>query len=638
MKPFLFLLISLLISISVFSQDYYDRLYYTCKVWGFVKYFHSETANGSINLDSVLVQKLPLMEAATGNDEFNQILLDIITSPGETALPTGPPPFIPDSLTYNLDLNWIDDPFFSQTVKDALDTLSIRFRPRPHHLVGEAFAGGNPTFGNDIMYNAGSGVYPEKNRRILALFRYWNVINYFFPYKNIMDQNWDTTLVEAIPKFMEAATATDYTLAVMTLEKRINDSHAFTTGGNTASIYGASYPRFACRFLNGQTVITKVHSSVTGVHPGDIIHKMDGLDIGYYRDSIESYTKGSNDLAIQYYVHEDMMNGLYGPFNITVENESGWHDLTLDRNFSSIQYYTFQQNTGPVWYDTLVNNTCHIGYVDLERLTVANVGPMMTDLWNTDAIIFDIRNYPQGTLWYLVEYLFTHPIHIASFTVPDIQYPGVLGWLNATIGSYQAEAYDGKLIILFDINTISQAEYTCMGLEQHPGSIKIGSQTMAADGNVSTVVLPGYLTVYFTGLGTFYPDYSPTQRIGIIPDIEILPTIDGLRQGRDEVLEYALNCALVGMEKPLLPETGITLKPNPAMNTVTITINNPADTKALVTLTDFTGKQLAVIYKGFLSAGLHSFEYHIRDFPSGLYLIRLTDAKGFHAVKLIKSL
>jgi len=637
MKPFLFLLISLLISISVFSQDCYDRLYYTCKVWGFVKYFHSETANGSVNLDSVLVQKLPQIEAATGNDEFNQILLDIITSPGETALPTGPPPFIPDSLTYNLDLNWFDDPVFSQTVKDALDTISIRFRPRTHHLVGEAFAGGNPTFGNDIMYNAGSGVYPEQNRRILALFRYWNIINYFYPYKNIIDQNWDTTLVEAIPKFFEAATATDYTLAVMTLEKRINDSHAFTTGGNTASIYGASYPRFACRFLSGQTVITKVHSSVAEVHPGDIIRALDDHAIEFLRDSIESYTKGSNDLAIQYYVHEDMMNGLYGNFNITIENETGWHDLTLSRNFSSVQYYTFQQNTGTVWYDTLINNACTFGYVDMERLTVANVGPMMTDLWNTDAIIFDLRNYPQGTLWYLVDYLFTHPIHIASFTVPDIHYPGILGWLDATIGSNQTEAYEGKVIILFDINTISQAEYTCMGLEQHPGSIKIGNTTMAADGNVSTVALPGYLTVYFTGLGTFYPDYTPTQRIGIIPDIEILPTIEGLRQGRDEVLEYAFNCALVGIEKPLLPENFLTLKPNPAMNAVTITCNNPSATEARITLTDFTGKQLAVIYKGFLSAGLHSFEYHIRDFPPGLYLIRLIDAFGSHTIKLIKS-
>lgn len=32
----------------------------------------------------------------------------------------------------------------------------------------------------------------------------------------------------------------------------------------------------------------------------------------------------------------------------------------------------------------------------------------------------------------------------------------------------------------------------------------------------------------------------PTQRIGIIPDIEVRPTIEGIRAGRDEVLDAAI--------------------------------------------------------------------------------------------------
>jgi C-terminal processing protease CtpA/Prc len=43
-----------------------------------------------------------------------------------------------------------------------------------------------------------------------------------------------------------------------------------------------------------------------------------------------------------------------------------------------------------------------------------------------------------------------------------------------------------------------------------------------------------------SGLGVFYPDKKPTQRVGIIPDIVVTPTIEGIRDGRDEVLEAAL--------------------------------------------------------------------------------------------------
>jgi hypothetical protein len=43
-----------------------------------------------------------------------------------------------------------------------------------------------------------------------------------------------------------------------------------------------------------------------------------------------------------------------------------------------------------------------------------------------------------------------------------------------------------------------------------------------------------------SGIGVFYPDKRPTQRIGIIPDEEVKPTIAGIRDGRDEVLEVAI--------------------------------------------------------------------------------------------------
>ena len=44
----------------------------------------------------------------------------------------------------------------------------------------------------------------------------------------------------------------------------------------------------------------------------------------------------------------------------------------------------------------------------------------------------------------------------------------------------------------------------------------------------------------FTGIGVYYPDRQETQRIGIIPDIEVKPTILGIQQGKDEVLDRAI--------------------------------------------------------------------------------------------------
>ena len=79
-----------------------------------------------------------------------------------------------------------------------------------------------------------------------------------------------------------------------------------------------------------------------------------------------------------------------------------------------------------------------------------------------------------------------------------------------------------------------------MGLRTAPKATVIGGTTAAADGNVSKIVLPGGIDTMISGIGVYYPDGKETQRIGIIPDIEIKPTIKGIREGRDGLLEKAI--------------------------------------------------------------------------------------------------
>ena len=87
---------------------------------------------------------------------------------------------------------------------------------------------------------------------------------------------------------------------------------------------------------------------------------------------------------------------------------------------------------------------------------------------------------------------------------------------------------------------MSQSEYTARAFRSAPNATVVGSTTAGADGNVSRIPLPGGLESRISGIGVFYPDKKPTQRVGIIPDIVARPTIDGIRNGRDEVVEAAL--------------------------------------------------------------------------------------------------
>ena len=73
------------------------------------------------------------------------------------------------------------------------------------------------------------------------------------------------------------------------------------------------------------------------------------------------------------------------------------------------------------------------------------------------------------------------------------------------------------------------------------GTRFIGSRTAGANGDVARFTVPGGITISFSGHDIRHADGRQLQRVGLIPDIEVKPTIAGIRAGRDEVLEKALD-------------------------------------------------------------------------------------------------
>ncbi len=620
---------------TVSDSVYYQRLYYTAKTWGFLKYFHSEVAQGNQNWDLELINTLQELKNDQSNQDFNNTLENMINHAGEMAKPTTQLPTVPNSMKYNLDLHWLEDPIFTEEVRAQLDTVQNRFRPQNNYYVGKTAEASNPTFNtDDQFYQWGVDQYPEEKYRLLALFRYWNIINYFYPYKYIIDQYWDSTLVEFIPKIVNADSNRLYHLTFLELATRINDSHAFTYSKLiNETIFGYYYLPLTLKYVENETVITGVFIDYEKIEVGDIIRSINGLDIYTIRDSLRQFTQGSNEPTIERNINTRLLRGQNTSVQMTLVDQNGQKQVTLSRDVYINDYSNLIANKGKIWKILKVDSK-EYGYVDMGRLQVLSLGMMFNDLWDTDGIIFDIRNYPQGTMWSMIGYLFNAPLHIANFTVPNIEYPGTINWKYETVGTGNfSSTYKKKIFILFDENTQSQAEYTVMALEQHPQAIKIGSQTAGADGNISSIYLPGGIITIFTGLGVFYPDFTETQRIGIIPDLEVQPTITGIRAGRDEVLEAALQYTPSDIREHELSTkpTDIHLfqnHPNPFNSSTLIKFQIKRAAKTVVRIFNVRGQHIKTLVNGELTAGVHEIKWTARnergkEVGSGVYLIQL---------------
>jgi hypothetical protein len=120
--------------------------------------------------------------------------------------------------------------------------------------------------------------------RLLALFRLWNIVEYWFPYRDAIGEDWDGVLHEFIPRVVAAATRDQYTLVMLELMTHLHDTHA-----NLWSSLDLRPPTGECRipmdlrFVENRLVATKSASTEPstpcGLQLGDVIVSLDGKKV-----------------------------------------------------------------------------------------------------------------------------------------------------------------------------------------------------------------------------------------------------------------------------------------------------------------------------------------------------------------------
>lgn len=406
-----------------------------------------------------------------------------------------------------------------------------------HHYVSSGRVG-NIEVKNEKEYKDFN--WTDKNLRVLSLFKYWNVIEYFFPYKYQTDQKWDLVLNEMLPKFLNPVSEDDYHLTMLELVVKINDSHGFFVTKKTNNYFGFKWLPADFVIIDNKVVITKFYNDTLAkkddLRIGDVITKVDGKPISQILERNYKYINASNASSKLRNTNYSVFNGSTDTVEIEYLRNGNTESKTVNRYFFKNLNYKF--SWGKDKWKILDGN---IGYVNMGNVTIKEVPEMMENLKNTKGIVFDIRNYPNGTMYQIANYINPTREDFYKATEPDLDYPGRFTWKDAgKCGSNSHEKYKGKIIILVNEETQSHAEFTTMGFQANKDAIVIGSQTSGADGNVSRLELVGGFKTMISGIGIFYPDGRETQRVGIVPNIEVKPTISGIQKGQDEVLDKAI--------------------------------------------------------------------------------------------------
>lgn len=548
-KITVFLLV--LLSQTVFAQAKLtgtQKLAATCKVWGYLKYYHPKVANGDFNWDNQLFEVLPKVEKANTKEEFSKVLENWIVSLGEVPV-NKPLALEPDTdfFTKNLNLEWIQkNKLFSKKLSEKLQFITENRYQGKNHYVNRDGGSVDLQFSNEVTY--ADFPWTDKNLRLLALFRYWNYVEYFFPYKYQMDQNWDEALAEIVPHIDAPDLEKDFLLAMRELSIKLNDTHASTVNMNMLKFLGGEkYIVAGVKIIDGKAVINRLSNDslakIDDLKIGDVITKIDGKTVVETVKYLGKYMEGSNKPAALPMIGWVMFNGNTEDLEIEFVRDNAVAVKKIHR-YSNQDIKRTPPITTPKW-KLLENN---IGYVDMSKVETEDVKVMMEELKKTKAIIFDDRSRPKHTNFLINDYLNPEPKEMTKVLFQDLSFPGRYIWRKEMqpCGKINPDYYKGKVIVLVNSGTFSFGEQTAMAFQTAPNTTIIGSQTAGADGpNYYFTIIKGFDSS-FTSAGIFYPNKKETQRIGIVPDIEVKPTIFGVQQGKDEVLDRAVLFAKEG--------------------------------------------------------------------------------------------
>lgn len=514
------------------------------KVWGFLKYYHPNIVKGDYNWDNELFRVLPKILKTTDFESRNKILLDWVLSLGNVRATTTKENAVrTEKVKMEPDLGWIESKALGGELAKKLNDIKNSHREPDSYYVGLT-AVGNPEFKNERAYKKIS--YPDAGMQLLSLYRYWNIINYYFPYKYLISENWEEILGSSISPFVSAKNETEYKLAVLSLIAKVHDTHANIWSYDDAlnGYWGTNKSVIDIKFIEGKAVVTDAYDEISGketrLKNGDIITSVDKKSIAKIIKEQLKYRPASNYPTQLRDIANNLLRTNAPTIKVGYKRDNINRQTELKAYTSQEVYLSIKNKKRDTCFKMINDSTSYIYAGTIKNKYIRSLIPQIL---KSKRLVIDLRSYPnEFFIMELGKYLYKKPTPFAKFSNGSITDPGLFTLkYESKIGDFNySHGYNGKVVLLVDEGTQSQGEYTAMAFRQLPNSVVIGSTTAGADGNLSRFTLPGAISTAISGVGVYYPDGRETQRVGIVPDIFVTLSINDIKNGKDRLLEVAL--------------------------------------------------------------------------------------------------
>lgn len=378
--------------------------------------------------------------------------------------------------------------------------------------------------------------------KILGIIKIWTIVKYFYPYPDQISVDWENSLEKYLELCQNTSSNKDYYTLIQEMMATLNDSHVSTFHPSILDFSELFVAPVQFEWIEDKVIVTAIDQTVKAeIYVGDEITSINDLpinDILVKEAKIISSCNRQGLLATV--INPGYFIGAEGSkIKFGIKRNEKQKTVAIPRTMYVFQFMGFGDNRQA---STIFEN--EIGYLNLAALpNASDLESELIKMKDTKSLILDLRNsYPTADYELFLQMLCQQTVATRRSEVPVISATDAQVWQHeiSTISPVSSFSYKKPIAVLIDKTMISRPEDIAIALKSFPNVRFVGEQTQGTDGEMTKIYLPGGGETSFTGQIIKFGNGEKFQRTGIVPDITVQRTIDGVKKNKDEILEQAI--------------------------------------------------------------------------------------------------
>jgi carboxyl-terminal processing protease len=435
-----------------------------------------------------------------------------------------------------MEQQWAVHPFVCD-MKTALSVTRI-------HLIVLVLLAGSQALGQDLS---------QTDRAYLASRVYASLLGNFAHWQDAQGVDVEAAYRSYLEKALVSPDRTSFSRASMEFLAAFHNGHTMFMD-RALNIQAGSVP-FIARFLGGKWVITE--SRIAELKPGDVIEAIEDQTFEDFYQERRRFISASTEPWARYALFAEVPG--FAPYAHLMPQQfvlrvEGGRQVKIDRRAASASPGLATQGR---WLEP-----GKAAYIRIPSFMSPEFEKRALELLNefreAELLIVDVRgNIGGSTPGQLTAALMDRPYRwwteSTPVLLPYFRYRASQGgweyqpfdrpeflWRSGARQPSKEAAFKGKLALLIDAGCHSACEDFTLPFKDNHRALVVGETTAGSTGQPYMLDLGHEMMLMVGAKRAMFPDGAQFEGVGIKPDVQITPTVDDLRQGRDPVLEAAL--------------------------------------------------------------------------------------------------